>query len=204
MIKPSLLLLACIAACSSAKADTYRSINDHGITEFSDRAMSATAKKFTISKPVIIEPLSEIPAVRSPKTNSNAQQSEPLQTGALYKGLKILEPEDNSTRWVQDEVSVKIALDPGLAAGHEVALVLDGIEVASGDHFNYSIPEIIRGQHILQAQIRDTASGETLTSETISFHVHRHSDQSDKKMLHPSLQTEVEENPSDISVILSY
>lgn len=204
MIKHPLFLLTCITVCTSVQADTYRSINDHGITEFSDRAMSATAKKFTISKPVIIEPLSEIPTLRTQKSDPNTQQSEPSQTGALYKGLKILEPEDNSTSWIQDEVSVKIALDPGLAAGHEVALVLDGVEVATGDHFNYLIPEIIRGQHTLQAQIRDTASGETLTSETISFHVHRHSDQSDTEMLHPSLQTEIEENPSDINVILSY
>ena len=203
MFKPFCLLLTCMAVCTAPHADVYRSINDKGIAEFSDRATSATAKKFTISKPVIIDALPKNPSRNTLSANQSRQEAEPSATGSPYQGIRILEPQANSARWVQEGLTVSIDLDPGLAAGHEIAVMLDGVEVAAGDDFTYLIAEILRGQHTLQAQVRDKDSGETLTSETISFQVHRHSARTNTEMLHPSLQTESPENPSDINVILS-
>lgn len=204
MNKPCLLLLTAMSVPAAGYADVFRSINENGVPEFSDRAASVTAKKITISKPVVIQPLSEIPTLRTRKNAQDNTPSEILPADGLYKDIRILEPQDNSSSWLDTDVPVKIALDPGLAIGHEVAVLLDGIEIAVGQDFNYLIPEIDRGQHTLQAQVRDTASGETLSSESIIFQVHRRSDQSNSEMLHPSLQTETVENPSDINVILSY
>lgn len=207
MTKIPFLLIAglCTSLSVSAQEDVFRSIGEDGTVEFSDQGGGKSSTKFQVSKQVVVPGLSEIP---NPNDYLEAQRREPgpapkLPSNNTYEELQILSPANNEGGWIDGDVQVKLALSPELKPGHEVVIELNGKEVTAGAQLNHELPEVHRGLHTLQVSVRDTVSGSTLTSDTVSFQVHRRSDKSNTRMLHPSLQTQTIANPSDVNEILS-
>ena len=210
MIKPEAFLLNGLALGVSlnvfAKDDIFRSVTDDGTVQFSDTANNQSAAKFKLSTPVVVPRLSEIPATGSyregpdPESTPKTESNQPLP--AAYQNFQILTPVDSEGGWIDGAVQVKLALSPQLKSGHEIILALDGNVVASGSTLNHALEDVYRGMHTLNASVRDRASGATLTTDTVQFQVHRRTDKTNTRMLHPSLQIEEPVDASNLDEIL--
>ena len=90
-----------------------------------------------------------------------------------YRSLSIQSPDDQASFFDANAVvSVQIASDPGLAKGDSVYLFLDGKRVADGGNaMAYSLSNIPRGEHRLQAIIYDQDGVEKIRSAPVTIYM---------------------------------
>ncbi len=89
-----------------------------------------------------------------------------------YERFAIVQPEPDQT--VHDnngDVTVEIALEPALARGHEVMLLLDGETVVRWPALAFGLNGLERGTHTLQALITDAHDNVVATSEPVTFNM---------------------------------
>jgi len=93
---------------------------------------------------------------------------------ANYQELQIQSPAQEETIFgASAQINVQLSLEPGLQSGHFVQVTLDGATV-SGENstaLSYSLPEVERGEHTLQAQIVDAAGAVQISSASVTFYV---------------------------------
>lgn len=150
-----LLLASLIFISCNALSEVYTWINSEGVRVYGD-ALHADAKKAelprlqTISNKKASTPTSDLNTVKlSPKG------VEPEFTG--YNLLKILYPKQDEMIVASQAGSalVQLHISPALQPGHEITILLNGKEVASGPGLSFEINNIFRGSHLIQARIKD-------------------------------------------------
>jgi hypothetical protein len=94
--------------------------------------------------------------------------------GALAQAyeIAIVQPADDET--VHDNlgnVTVQVAVSPGLAQGNRIVLLLDGQPVAQGAATGFALSGIERGSHALQAQVVGSGGATLAASPPVNFHM---------------------------------
>ncbi len=169
-----LIALLLVFAPSPYAQEVYRSTDSDGVPLFSDRNRAGAEK-------LEIEPLPTIkthsPAAAPPVTSGNRPVSRPARP--VHVKVTIDNPADDSVVWATGgPVAVFVATEPAIRAdtGDTIGLRIDGSLLAerykSG---NISLTGIERGTHTLQAVVFDSSGRIAAESETITFHVKRHS-----------------------------
>lgn len=104
------------------------------------------------------------------------EDSRPSQdrAGSPYTGLRIVSPGEEETLWnIGGELSVEVALQPALRAGHTLRVQLDGdrvVELPPGQT-RITIDEVFRGEHRLRASVVDDQGRELVSSDPVVFFV---------------------------------
>ena len=167
-----LITLLGICAAVSARADDvpenrgttiFRSVDEHGNVTFTDappEGRDAEAVRIgptnTVPGPQRVQPPAEPPAA-----------SQPVFEG--YQRLAIVSPRSNATvRTPEGAISVEVALEPALQAGHRLE-ILDNGEPLSGT----ALRDPERGSHVLVARVLDQQGKELKRSSAVTVHVHR-------------------------------
>ena len=149
-------------------AAVYKSVLPDGRVIYSDQPPAENAA------PAKLPAIQLIPAAPVPRPSQPAQAPE-VSNKAAYRSIAITSPAHDSTlRDNAGNVAIKVALDPPLLikAGHQIAIYLDGTQIAESSTDTLTLNNVDRGTHTLNASV--TKQGQALiTSPTITFHLQR-------------------------------
>lgn len=165
-------------ACSVALATTvYKWIDENGVIHYSDQP-HPNAEKLQVEGVQTYS--SSAAAVRGPITSgeANAASANP------YKGCAVAQPLDQQNLPNAHSVFIRVAADPVLRGDDRVFMTMDGRALNGGQPTgtSFNVTDLDRGEHSVQAQIRD-ADGQVLCqTPTITFSV------SQPNLLNPATQ----------------
>ena len=162
-----LFLLGAIVA-TNATAEVYKRINPDGSVEFTGTPSSSE------DEPVKLAPMSTFKATPTAPTRSSG--SRPTPSLNKYTSLKITSPANDTTiRDNAGNLSINVSVSPSLGTGHQLVLLIDGSPKAEGRSGQFTLTNIDRGSHTLQARVIDAANKLLISSQTITIHLQRFS-----------------------------
>ena len=170
-IRPILLVLGLLAAVP-AGAEVWRWVDDDGVVHFSDTPREGAER-------VDVSAASRSTGARvfrdtRPAAGGDGEGGEPEQP-FRYQSLEISSPGAEETLWnIEGTLNVSLALSPGLQQGHRVRVYFDGEpRMVSGT--NFTIDEVWRGVHNLQAEVIDETGKLMIRSRPSRFYVQQNS-----------------------------
>lgn len=168
MDKRSIFVLAALFATSVAIAQAYRWVDDDGIVHYSDRPRDGAEE--------IVLPDANTTTIRRYQQPSTAStqgaESDEDNTGAFrYESFEVSTPTAEETLWnIEGTLNVSLALNPPLQPGHQVRVYFDG-EPRLERTVNFTIDEVWRGVHNIQAEVVDEAGRMMIRTRTNRFYV---------------------------------
>lgn len=161
-----LLALCLLALPLTGAAEIYKWRDAQGRWHFSDERRPG-------AEPVALPPATvyEAPSL----TRAEPPAPQPTPERETYQAAAIATPAPEATvRNATGEVSVRVALDPGLRQGHQVRLILDGDPVGEPvPTTNFTLRNVYRGTHQVAAEVVGP-DGRVLTRTGVqTFYVHR-------------------------------
>lgn len=182
---PKSLLLIFLVSISTANAGVYKGISSDGEVVYSDVPFRKSAEFnappiAVLEMPdVILDKVLSDEAAKADKiaaTKSEADKEE-IKRQAEYPYTKffIESPKDKESIWNNPELAVSLHLTPSLnnVKKHKIWLLLDG-EPLVKNSVSDSIPtgRLERGEHTLQAQVRDSKGKLVIKTKTIVVYIH--------------------------------
>lgn len=187
------ILLIFLVTISTANADVYKGISSSGEVVYSDTPFRDSADfkappVTVLNMPDVIldKVLSEGTAKAEREAadkiavaKSEADKEEiKRQAGYPYTKFFIESPKDKESIWNNPELAVSLHLTPSLnnVKKHKIWLLLDG-EPLVKNSVSDSIPtgRLERGEHTLQAQVRDSKGKLVIKTKTIVVYIHNSS-----------------------------
>lgn len=142
----------------------YRRRSEDGSIEFSD-SPSPGAERVQIREPQTIE---------APPPPSFVYER-PQATPERYTRVEIVDPPDDAeVRENTGNLTVSVAVEPGLGGSDRVAILVDGQEAAAGSQTTFNLTNLDRGTHRLTAVIRSPDGKTVITSPAVTFHMLRY------------------------------
>jgi hypothetical protein len=139
-------VLACLAAFGGQAAVVYKWTDADGVVHYSDQSVPGAEKIYT----------------------SEA-------SGLGYVTFAIISPTPDQTFFGDEVVAVNLSLEPGLKPEQTITWHLNGKELDdTSSHF--ALPHLDRGAYVIAATITDQASGESRTSDSVTFYVRQPSE----------------------------
>jgi hypothetical protein len=163
-----LILLAALAAVSATAAPAWRWVDENGVVHYSDRPVPGAEE---VELPGGRR--GTVPAAAARETNNEASSAAETRPVEAYREFEIVSPAQQETLWnIGGNLSVQVALLPGLQEGHRLDVLLDGQpQFLDSASTTVVVPNVFRGLHTVQALIRDTRGTEILRSQTIEIMV---------------------------------
>jgi len=170
-----LLLVFLMTAANAAEKRIYKTVDADGNTVFTDLPPKEGHREvLTLVKPNAFVSEEAIPGFQNdrPSASGVEQGGDPM----LYRTLRIVSPANNkSIRGNDGSVQVGVDVDPGLINGHKLRLLLDGVRYLEGASTSFTLNNIDRGEHTLQADIVHASGQGMQSSEPSIFHLQRYS-----------------------------
>ena len=165
-VAAGLILLLGVAA--AAPAAVYKWVDERGITHYSDEAGPGRKK-------VQVAPIQTYESPGIPQPAPAKAPAKPSPPFAGYEELVVTTPANDATlRSNAGDVAVGIRLKPDLRKSDAIKIFLDGRALRGGGRSTvFTLPNIGRGTHILQAVIVDSAGRELSRSKIVTFHLQR-------------------------------
>lgn len=170
MAKCLIVLIALIAGTVLA-APVWTWVDENGVRHYSDRQVPGATQ---------IE-IGEAQTFSGSASRSAEQPTAATQTGspgqaaaaASYSILDIISPESEQTFWnIGGSLPVSIATFPALQSAHQIDVLLDGERRELGTRsLEFSLEEVWRGEHTLQALIVDANGQIVMRSAPVTFFV---------------------------------
>ena len=158
------LAVGLLTALSVQAAVIYKWVDADGVTHYSDQSEPGAEKIFTATAP------SSAPS-SGPRSNAPLAQKKPA-SALNYSDFAITSPAQEQTFFGDDVIGVHLLLVPGLKANHSLVWHLNGKELDSpSDPISFTIPRQDRGTFTLTATITDQATGESQSSNSVTFYV---------------------------------
>jgi hypothetical protein len=163
-----LIVLPMLIANVAAAVPAWTWIDENGRQHFSDRPVPGArqidlpgAQGFSPPAQSTQTPAAQGPAAAIPPPVSR------------YQSFSILSPAPAETLWnIGGSLDVQVELVPALQAGHTFDVFLDGERVPIGSTTTgWTVPDVFRGQHTLQAVIMDAGGREILRTQSVTIMV---------------------------------
>ena len=156
----TLMSVICTVAFS---ATVYRWVDENGVTHYSDQPHE-NAQKVQVAEPQTYKPAAP--------PRSTGSQTVPPDTPNSYQ-CQVVAPANDDTFPNTYSVNTAVQVDPAPHGGDKAFLLLDGARVpnfptAGG---SFTIANIDRGQHTLQAVVQDPNGKLLCQSANVSFTV---------------------------------
>ena len=150
-------------------AQAYKWTDENGVVHYSDRPQPG-AEEFVLPD---TRPPTQIvlPRATNPVIGDSDDEGQDEQEQASYESLTIVSPAAEQTLWnIAGNLNVQLNLQPNLMRGHQIRVYYDGQpRVVSGATFTLS--EVFRGSHNLQAEVVDSNGELQIRSDPIRFYV---------------------------------
>lgn len=169
---------AIIAVCSLLAASlalaegAYRWVDEDGVVHYSDvpREGADYVDLAGYSRPTGAR-IGPTRSVTSGDAASASDDDGPFE----YESLEISSPGPEETLWnIEGTLNVSLALQPGLQQGHQVRVYFDG-EPRMVQGTSFTIDEVWRGVHNIQAEVLDGSGRLMIRSRTNRFYVQQNS-----------------------------
>jgi hypothetical protein len=162
-----ILVLFGLLATAAVSADVWRWIDDDGVVHFSDTPR-AGAELVDVSES---SRSTGARVYRSAAPNSSDDAAAATEQVFKYESLSISSPGAEETLWnIEGTLSVSLSLSPGLQAGHQVRVYFNG-EPTLVNSTNFTLDEVHRGVHNIQAEVLDATGRLMIRSTSNRFYV---------------------------------
>jgi hypothetical protein len=164
-----LIVLPMLYATALAAAPAWTWVDENGQRHFSDRPVEG-AQQIELAGAQGFTPTPLRAQQGPPGAESNTV---PGQSDVGYTTFNIVNPAHQETLWnIGGILPVQLSIEPGLQAGHRLDAYLDGERIIIGSTSpQFSVPNVFRGLHTLQAAIMDSSGREVLRSLTVTIMV---------------------------------
>jgi hypothetical protein len=165
----SWIVLAAFAACVGQAAVVYKWTDSDGVVHYSDQPAPGAEKVFTTSSAGAGATAS---ASRSGASGA-ATAKKNAAPGLAYSLFSITSPTPDQSFFGDDVISVHLALDPDLRPGHTITWHLNGRQLDDVGPIptQFSLPHLDRGTYVIAATITDRQTGESSSTDSVSFFV---------------------------------
>jgi Domain of unknown function (DUF4124) len=164
----TLLTMLCLTLAMTTVAEVYRSVDENGNVVFTDQP-SPDAELIEVD---------ELQTIKPPPVGDFKYTPPPAKPEPKYTDISITSPQhDAAIRDNGGNVTVNIATQPGLRGNDMLVLYLDGKEIMLGKSNAKAFSGLDRGSHQLRAVIKDADGRIQLSSQSVTFHLLRHSAQ---------------------------
>jgi Domain of unknown function (DUF4124) len=177
----TLMLLGCSVAMA---ATVYRWVDENGVVHYSDQP-HPNAEKLTVHAAQTYK------AANGPQLpNAPAQPNAGLPAlppRGTYNSCAITNPGDAQEFANLDALTVNVMTDPQLHGGDQIYISLDGALLNNGTATgpSFSVSPVDRGQHTLQATVRDGQGNILCQTTSVTFNVHQASIQNPVNPVRP-------------------
>jgi Domain of unknown function (DUF4124) len=160
------LALSLLAALSVQAAVIYRWVDADGVVHYSDQQQPG-AERIVTSAP------NTSPAGPRNSANASQQPARKPSNGSLnYSDFTITSPQADQTFFGTDAIAVHLNLSPALQAGHSITWHMNGGQLdAQQNSTSFTIAQLDRGTYSVMATITDQQTGESLSSNSVTFFV---------------------------------
>jgi hypothetical protein len=168
------IVLASLAAFAGQAAVVYKWTDSDGVIHFSDQPVPGAEKITTAGSPTaggsVSSPRAANPGAPVPKKT--------VAPGLEYSQFSITSPVPDQTFFGDDVISVHLALVPGLKPDQTITWHLNGkqLDDQGSTATQFTLPHLDRGVYAIAATITDQTSGESLSTDSVSFFVRQPSE----------------------------
>lgn len=168
MLKCLIALISLLTATAIA-APAWTWVDEEGRRHYSDRPVEG-ATQIELSGPQTFAG-----GVAGQVTSDAVTSDEPAPVP--YSVLDVINPTNEETlNNIGGSLTAELAIYPPLQAGHRIDALLDGELVTIGARvLSIVIPDVFRGEHTIQAVIRDADGQELMRSMPVTVYVRQNS-----------------------------
>jgi len=159
------LLLVTLIFAFPANAELYKGLDAEGNVVYSDKPFN-NSKQFTPPALTVMD-APKVPA-------KTAEVAEDVTAETKYTNFSIAAPKNNETIWNNPQLTVSLKITPALnvAEGHTTWLLMDGKPlVKKSQSLQLQISQADRGEHKLQAQVRNKKGKIIKRTKTVTVHI---------------------------------
>jgi hypothetical protein len=149
-----------------ASAQIYKTTDEKGNPQFTDKPEPGA----TNATKVHLEPVNTVTPI---ETRPEAPVTADNEASTIYQTLAITSPDNESI--IPNGLSatkVTAAISPTLLKGHQLRLLVNGIEAGTGTSSSFVVPTLDRGTNTLQLEVL-AASGSIQSSAIVTIFVYR-------------------------------
>jgi hypothetical protein len=170
------IVLATLAAFASQAAVVYKWTDANGVIHYSDQPVPG-AEKIVTSTSLSGGTASPAHAAAS-GTAPGAAPKKNAGPGLNYTQFAITSPLPDQTFFGDDVVSVHLSLDPALKPNQTITWHLNGKQLADQgpDTTQFTLGNLSRGTYAIAATITDQQTGESQSTDSVSFFVRQPSE----------------------------
>ena len=164
-------MLVALASFAGQAAVVYKWTDSDGVVHFSDQPVPGAQKIYTGASNTAV-------SVPTDQNAGSAADTE-KKTGALdYAEFSIASPSPEQTFFGDNSVNASLALSPSLKPGQIITWHLNGTEVGDqgGAATAITLPHLDRGTYTISATVTDPATGESRSTNQVTFYVRQPSE----------------------------
>jgi hypothetical protein len=163
--RTSWLVAGLLAAFAVQAAVVYKWVDADGVVHYSDQASPGAEKIFTSSS-------TSVSGTSGQRASAGSQQAAaPPATGLAYSEFSITSPVNDQTFFGDDVVAVHLSLAPTLKPNQSITWHLNGQQLDNPDTVSFALPHLDRGTYTLAATITDQRTGDSQSSNSVTFFV---------------------------------
>ena len=162
-------MLASLAAFAGQAAVVYKWTDSDGVLHYSDQPVPGAEKIFTSGAPT---PGGSASSARTANPVGSAPKKN-VAPGLNYSQFAITSPLPDQTFFGDDVISVHLALDPTLKPNQTITWHLNGrqVEDQGPTATQFALPRLDRGTYAIAATITDQTTGESSSTDSVTFFV---------------------------------
>jgi hypothetical protein len=162
------LVAGLLAAFAVQAAVVYKWVDADGVVHYSDQATPGAEKIFTSSSTSAAGTSGQ----RAPAGSQQAAASTPSTTGLAYSEFSITSPVNDQTFFGDDVIAVHLSLAPPLKPDQSITWHLNGTQLDNPpEAVSFPLPHLDRGTYTLAATITDQRTGDSQSSNSVTFFV---------------------------------
>ena len=161
-------LIALLFITPTLADEIYKWVDENGQMHFSDVPRDGATELDIAPAQTFSVPSAPAVAASTNVTATVASSKEVVR----YESMEIVSPATEETIWnTGGEVTVSVALEPGLQTGHQIRLYIDGKPLPNlqPNSSSLQISEVFRGEHQLRAEVRDQNGDVLITAQPTTF-----------------------------------
>jgi len=169
------ILSVCLLFLSlPVSAQLYKGVDEEGNTVYTDTPFEQ-AKKLQLPGISVVAP-TRIARPASAASDDKADVAKGDAKKTVYRQLSIITPQNKQTFWNNDKLVVSVKVTPALdaSAGDRISIKLDGQTVIKAStRLQQTITILDRGEHRIQAAVRNRQGKIIKLSQTVTVHIKR-------------------------------
>ena len=164
-------MLATLAAFAGQAAVIYKWTDSDGVVHYSDQPVPGAEKIVTAGSTTTgAAATGRKPAPSGPK--------KPSAPGLNYTQFSIISPAADQTFFGDDVINASVSLEPALKPNQTITWHLNGrqLDDPSQAATQITLPHLDRGTYAIAATITDQSTGESMSTDSVSFFVRQPSE----------------------------